>query len=161
MNTFRIVVVAGEVLDAEPLLEIAAGRAAEVFVVAPALNTPIRHWCSDDRKARTEAEHRLQATLSCLRDAGVEADGWVGDAHPLTALADVLATRPADQVVVATVPAERANWLAQGLAERARTHFELPVAELVVDIQAPATPAVATRRVALPAMTRRPALGAA
>ena len=128
-----IVALANEVVDAGGVAELAAGRPAEVFVVAPALNTPVRHWCSDDRRARTEAQHRLDRSVERLREAGLEADGWVGDPHPVTALADALAVHRADHLVVATAPDEHANWLACGLTERIRARFEIELTEFVVD----------------------------
>ena len=61
----------------------------------PALNSPVRHWASDEDNARVKAQERLDASLSRLREAGVDAKGEVGDAEPLQAMEDALpAVRP-------------------------------------------------------------------
>jgi hypothetical protein len=57
----------------------------------------------------------------------------VGDADPLQAAADALRVFPADELVVATHPEGRSNWLARGVVERARRRFGLPVVHVVVD----------------------------
>ena len=95
---------------------------AEVFVVAPALNSRLRHWLSDDGGARRVAGERLAACLDRLERTGLHATGRVGDADPLQAVADTLPTFAADEIVIAgdTSFAER-------LAARARARFGLPV----------------------------------
>ena len=57
----------------------------------------------------------------------------VGDADPVQAAADALHVFPADELVIATHPEGRSNWLARGVVERARRRFGSPVAHLVVD----------------------------
>ena len=95
---------------------------AEVFVVAPALNSRLRHWLSDDGGARRVAGERLAACLDRLERTGLHATGRVGDADPLQAVADTLPTFAADEIVIAgdTRFAER-------VAARARARFGLPV----------------------------------
>jgi hypothetical protein len=39
-----------------------------------------------------------------------------------------------DEIIVATHPEERSNWLAHDLVGRARERFELPVVHVVVDL---------------------------
>jgi hypothetical protein len=78
-------------------------------------------------------ERRLAGTLAALRAAGVDVDGWVGDADPLLAIEDALAVFPADELLIATHPEERSNWLAHDLVGRACARFSLPVLHLVVD----------------------------
>ena len=63
-------------------------RDAEVLVVAPALNSWLRHWLSDEDTARRRAEERVTAHLERLERSGVHAEGRVGDADPLLAIAD-------------------------------------------------------------------------
>jgi nucleotide-binding universal stress UspA family protein len=99
---------------------------AEVLVVAPALNSRLRHWLSDDGAARRNAEERAAACVDRLERAGIHANGCVGDADPLQAIADVLPTFAADEIVIAAYP-ERSHGLAEELASRARDRFALPV----------------------------------
>ena len=111
-------------LDAAGPLDL-TGR--HVFVVAPALNSRLRHWMSDDREARRAAEERLDATVDGLARAGVHASGHVGDADPVQAIADALPTFAADELVIAAHGGERSRRLAQDIAARARKRFGLPV----------------------------------
>jgi hypothetical protein len=131
----RVLVISNETVEAEILRETIAARAdrTQVLVVAPALNTRLRHWLSDEDPARRAAERRLSGALAGLRDAGADVDGWVGDADPLHAIEDALAVFPADELLIATHPEARSNWLAHDLVGRACARFSLPVLHLVVD----------------------------
>jgi len=99
---------------------------AEVFVVAPALNSRLRHWLSDDGGARRVAGERLAACLDRLERTGLHATGRVGDADPLQAVADTLPTFAADEIVIAAHP-ERSRDLAQKVALGVRERVALPV----------------------------------
>jgi GNAT superfamily N-acetyltransferase len=130
----RILVVANETIEGEVLHQaIRDSDAVEVHVVAPALNSRLRHWFSDEDEAHRSAEDRLAACLARLRSAGLEARGSVGDGDPLQALADGLHFFPADEIIIATHPEGRSHWLARNLVERARTRFAQPVLHVVVD----------------------------
>src|SRR4051794_7058581 len=134
---FRILAVANETVEGgalQPLIiDHAAGRPADVLVVAPALCGRVRHWFSDVDEARAAAEDRLYATLDRLDAAGISAYGWVGDAGPPDAIAHAPAVFEADQLIVSTHPEKRSNWLAHDVVGRARQRFGLPVAHVVVD----------------------------
>ena len=99
---------------------------AEVLVVAPALNSRLRHWLSDDDAARRNAAERAAAVVDSLERRGVHAEGRVGDADPLLAIADALPTFRADEIVIAG-QSDRLLQLADELVERARKLFPLPV----------------------------------
>ena len=98
---------------------------AEVLIVAPALNSGLRRWLSDEDEARRHAEQLAGAFVELLERGGVHATGRVGDADPLLAIADALATFAADEIVVAGWP-ERVRGL-EKLVSRARGRFALPV----------------------------------
>ena len=101
---------------------------AEVLVVAPAVNSWLRHWLSDEDAARRQAEERVTAYVDQLEKDGVHAEGRVGDADPLQAIADALLTfRPDEVLVGAGGAAARA---ANGLATRARVRFSVPVSSV-------------------------------
>jgi hypothetical protein len=137
-STRGILVLANETADSHVVHEAirlglrALGPSA-VTIVAPALNSRARHWTSDEQAARGAAELRLARSIDHLARAGIYAEGWVGDADPLLAVADALAQVPVDLAIVATHPEEKANWLARGLAQRVRRQFALPVLHVVVD----------------------------
>jgi len=96
--------------------------AADVLVVAPALNSGLRRWMSDEDDARRRAGQIAQAFVEQLGRAGVRAEGRVGDADPVLAIADALSTFAADEIVIAGHPKRSAE-----LASRARRRFALPV----------------------------------
>jgi hypothetical protein len=132
----RILVVANETAEDEALYETIRARAnggAEVFVVAPALNSRLRHWVSDVDEARAAAEDRLARLLGRLMRSGLPARGSVGDSDPLQAMDDALRTWEADEIVIATHPRARSNWLAKNLVERARRRHAQAILHVVVD----------------------------
>jgi hypothetical protein len=144
----RILVVANETVAGRALRDELAGRAvedADVLVVSPALNSPLRHWASDEDAARAEAERRLAGSLAALAGVGVEARGEVGDADPVVAIADALRTFGADEIVISTHPPGRSNWLEKGVIERARERFPVPITHVVVDLERERSAANAAR----------------
>jgi hypothetical protein len=136
----RILVIANETVGGrelrERIAERSAGLRAEVLVVTPALNTPIRHFVSDVDGARAEAQLRLEESLARLREAGIEANGEVGDADPLQAIEDALRTFGADEVIISTHPEGRSHWLERGVVTGARDRFAVPITHVVVDLEA-------------------------
>jgi hypothetical protein len=135
----RILVVANETLSGAALRDEieqrAVGEDTEVFVVAPALNTKVKHWTSDDDAARAQAHGRLTAMLDALDRDGFRATGDIGDGDPVQALEDGLRVFGADEVIVSTHPPGRSNWLERDVVERARERFDVPIAHVVVDLE--------------------------
>ena len=106
MTRMKILVIANEIVDGSAL-----EPDAQVFVVAPALNSRLRHWLSDVDGARRDAERRLARTLELLARGGVVARGRVGDSDPLQAVADALPFFEAESILVSGL----GNWLARDL----------------------------------------------
>jgi hypothetical protein len=135
----RILVIANETVGGQRLIDEihrhAEGRREHVLVVCPALNSPLRHWASDDDPARAAAQERLESSLRRLRELGVEARGEVGDGDPLQAIEDALRTFGADEIILSTHPPGRSNWLEKGVIERARERFPVPITHVVVDLE--------------------------
>jgi len=131
----RILVIANETCPCPALADEVAARAGEpgleVLVVAPALNSRLRHWVSDVDAAVAEARERLDRAIENLSERGIAADGVVGDSDPLVAIEDALATFQATEIVVSTHPPGRSNWLERNLPARAAERFALPVAHIV------------------------------
>ncbi len=134
----RLLVVANETVAGAELLAaikaIAASRPTEVLVVCPALNTPLRHWASDEDGARAAAAARLEASLAALAEAGISARGEIGDGDPLQAIEDALRTFAPDELLVSTHPRGRSNWLERDVVSVAGERFALPVRHVVVDL---------------------------
>jgi hypothetical protein len=141
----RILVVANETSQGSELHDLLSersrrglGRQSEVLVVAPALNSRLRHLFSDIDPAVRDAELRLCECMDRLRLRGVDATGLVGDEDPLQAIEDLLRTFPADELIVSTHTPERSNWLARDVVARARERFGLPTSHVEVSRDAQA-----------------------
>ena len=139
-NERRILVIANETVGGERLREEIRSRSEgfdeQVFVVCPALNSPLRHWASDEDGARVQAQERLNTSLSRLRQAGVDAKGEIGDAEPLQAMEDALRLFGADEIIISTHPEGRSHWLEKGIVDAARERFAVPITHVVVDLEA-------------------------
>ena len=135
----RILVIANETVGGETLRNTIRARSAgvreEILVVTPALNTPLKHWVSDEDKARDEAQERLDRSLARLREAGIDARGEIGDGEPLQAIEDALRTFGADEIIISTHPEGRSNWLEKGVVSGARERFAVPITHVVVDLE--------------------------
>ena len=135
----RVLVVANETVAGRALrgevLHRTSGTDADILVVCPALNSRIRHWTSDEDRAREQAHERLERSLAALSEAGVEARGVVGDDDPMQAIEDALRTFGADEIIISTHPPGRSNWLEKDVITRARERFDLPITHVVVDLQ--------------------------
>jgi hypothetical protein len=144
-NERRILVVANETVAGEALRReierLSAGVDENVLVVSPALNSPLRHWVSDEDEARVRAQQRLDQSLRRLRELGIAAHGEIGDADPLQAIEDALRTFGADEIVISTHPEGRSNWLERGIVSSARERFAVPITHVVVDLEAEAASA--------------------
>jgi hypothetical protein len=101
-----------------------AGRRPEVLLLAPAMNSAIRHWLSDEREARFDAQRRLTQSLATLASADLDAHGTVGDSDPVQAVEDTLRTFGAQEVVFVT-PAGSAKDV-----EQVRHRLDRPVRAL-------------------------------
>jgi hypothetical protein len=139
-NVRRFLVVANETVGGRTLrdriTEKAAGYEEQVLVVCPALNSPLRHWTSDEDDARVEAQRRLEASLARLRESGIDARGEVGDADPVQAMEDALRLFGADEIIISTHPEGRSHWLERGVVTTARDRFDVPITHVVVDLEA-------------------------
>jgi hypothetical protein len=136
----RILVVANETVGGTTLREEVARRAqggsTELLVVAPALNSPVRHWVSDEDDARAAAQRRVEESIARLGETGLTVRGRVGDGDPLLAIEDALRTFGADEIVISTHPEGRSNWLERGVVSGARERFAVPITHVVVDLEA-------------------------
>ncbi|MHB8471065.1 MAG: hypothetical protein ACYDA3_13200 [Gaiellaceae bacterium] len=118
MEPRKVIVLATDSVDEVEFPFRAVDGELEVLVVAPALNTRIRRWCSDDREALQRASENLGSWVLALERIGIRARGRIGDANPLQAIADELARFPAGEVVVA-----------KELGAAVRARFAVPVAD--------------------------------
>jgi hypothetical protein len=136
----RILVIANETVGGETLRD-EIRRRSEAFeervrVVCPALMSPVRYFASDEDQARANAHARLERSLAALREAGITAEGEVGDADPIQSIEDALRTFGADEIIISTHPEGRSVWLERGVVRAARERFDVPITHVVVDLEA-------------------------
>ena len=137
----RILVVANQTVGGKALLEEilnrTRGRESEVLVVTPALaGSRAAHWASDVDEAIELARQRMELSVLAVEQAGLKARGEVGDSDPNVAIEDALRQFAADEIVISTHPPARSRWLEHGVVQRARDDIELPIAHVVVDLEA-------------------------
>jgi GABA permease len=104
----------------------------DFYVVVPA-TPPKEHLVWTEGEARAIASERLERCLGQLRDAGLSADGQVGDANPMLAIGDALRGRDVSGVIIATLPAGVSRWLKRSLPERVARRVDVPVDHVVID----------------------------
>jgi hypothetical protein len=126
----NVLVVANETVLGTALLDRIRARAAEgpagFLIVCPQ---------SDPTQAEhPEAERRLRAALTELRDDGIEAHGQIAHPDPYTAAMHVIGDERVDEVIVSTFPGERSGWLRRDVVERLRKDSGVPVEHVVADL---------------------------
>ena len=133
----KVLVIANETVAGREGKDAVTERAegGEVLVVAPALNTRLRHLFADVDKAREAAEGRLHESLKHLDEAGIKARGAVGDTDPVRAMGDALFEFDADEIIISTHPPGRSNWMEKGVVDRARGETDVPITHVVVDLE--------------------------
>lgn len=136
----NVLVVANETVLGEPLLDRIRARAAE----GPAGFLIVCPQSSPDHGEHPEAERRLRAALTTLRDEGIEAHGQVAHPDPYTAAMQVIEDERVDEVIVSTFPGERSGWLRRDIVNRLRKDAGVPVEHVVADVPSQ-TPTGATR----------------
>jgi len=87
----------------------AAFSNANVFVLAPALNSWLRRWVSDEDAVRSRAQERVAAWLDRFERSGVNARGRVGDTDPLQAIQDALLTSQPTRSSLRASPSDRSG----------------------------------------------------
>lgn len=102
-------------------------RPTEVLALAPTRPHLLDRWAGDVGESQAEARHTLDVTVASLHQAQVETQAQIGDSDIVQAIEDALRAFPADEVILATGPAEEdraGSTAARRLEERLRVHFE-------------------------------------
>lgn len=132
--TTKLLVIANRTVDSDELCEVLTQRAAagplQVTLVAPA--SGIEGSAKERHRATAQ---RLQSALERLREAGVAADGVVGDSDPMAAVQDTWDPRSFDEVIVATLPTAASRWLAANLPRRVERFTGAQVTHVVAAAQ--------------------------
>jgi hypothetical protein len=122
-----------ELLDA--LKERAAREAAAFTLIVPA--TPFGG-------GRAAAAKQLAEALEHMRDGGLEVEGSVGDADPMTAVTESWDPRRYDEIILATLPTGVSKWLQADLPHRVA---KFTGAQVVHIVSRPPKPELKTVRV--------------
>ena len=139
MAAKRVLIIANEAVADRPagvpeVVRRQVLEAEEVRVIAPTLTSRIRSWAGDIDADASKADERMHAIVGSIDASGQPATaGSVGDEDPLQAVADALATFPADALILAVHAPDAANWRERRLGERVRERFGIPVTEMTLD----------------------------
>ena len=132
----RVLVVANRTVAGRKLLDAVRERAkggdTQFHLVVP-LSTPKHGNVIYDDASRDAAQLRADLARDFLAQEGIKLTGEVGDEDPRSAITDALATFPADEIIVSTLPEARSGWLRRDLIERIREETGKPVEHIVTD----------------------------
>ena len=104
---------------------------AVVRVVGTASGLSRLGWLANDEDAaRAEAVDRADALADAIPQSDV--DSTQGDTDPLLAIEDEVRLFGPTRIVVVTRTDDDATWLETGVADSARTLFDVPVTHVVV-----------------------------
>jgi hypothetical protein len=107
----KVLVLASEPISADQLRSALDSGAdsdlddIEVRIVAPALHaSAFQFWISDADEAISKADAVWRSSVDELGAAGVRAEGDIGEADPMQAVEDALASFDADRIILFTHP---------------------------------------------------------
>jgi hypothetical protein len=81
---------------------------------------------------------RLDEALEGMRGAGLEAEGAIGDADPMEAVAECFDPARHDEAIVCTLPGRSSKWLQHDFPHRVARFTGVPVTHVVADDLRPA-----------------------
>jgi len=133
----RLLVISNATLTGAELFREIRERAdetdTEVLIVAPALTSRLHYWLMDFNDGVAGAQRRLAVSLEHCAAAGITARGQLGDAHPLQAIDDTMRVFHPDEIIIATHPPGRSNWLERDVVAQARRRYSVPITHVEVD----------------------------
>jgi hypothetical protein len=74
---------------------------------------------------------RLEEALARWREEGLKAEGTIGDADPVQAVAEICKPGKFDEVIVSTLPGQTSRWLRTDVPYRIGALTDLPVTHIV------------------------------
>jgi hypothetical protein len=89
---------------------------------------------------RDAVRARLDEALEGMRAAGLEAEGAIGDADPMEAVAECFDPARHDEAIVCTLPGRSSKWIAHDFPHRVARFTGVPVTHVVADDLRPAPP---------------------
>jgi hypothetical protein len=130
----NVLVVASQTAGSQQLLDALKARSdrspIRVTLVMPALGP--------GRSGREAMRAGLDDALAKMRDAGLEAEGVIGDANPMDAVAEFFEPARHDEAIVCTLPGRSSKWLQHDFPHRVARFTGLSVTHVVADDLRPA-----------------------
>jgi hypothetical protein len=130
----NVLVVASQTAASQQLLDALKARAERspirVTLVMPAQGPGL--------SGREATRQRLESALAAMREAGLEADGVIGDNSPMDAVAECFDPARHDEAIVCTLPGRSSKWLQQDFPHRVARYTGVPVTHVVADDMRPA-----------------------
>ena len=130
----NVLVVASQTAGSQHLLDALIHRAErspiKVTLVMPAQGPGLA--------GREALREPLEQTLATMRDAGLEAEGSIGDTNPMDAVAEYFDPSRHDEVIVCTLPGRSSKWLQHDFPHRVARFTGLSVTHVVADDLRPA-----------------------
>jgi hypothetical protein len=130
----NVLVVASQTAASQQLLDALKARAERspirVTLVMPAQGPGL--------SGREAMRQQLESALAAMREAGLEADGVIGDNSPMDAVAECFDPARHDEAIVCTLPGRSSKWLQQDFPHRVARYTGVPVTHVVADDMRPA-----------------------
>jgi hypothetical protein len=130
----NVLVVANLTANSQHLLDALKARAERspirVTLVMPAQGPGLG--------GREAVKARLDEALEGMRAAGLEANGAIGDADPMEAVAEYFDPARHDEAIVCTLPGRSSKWLQHDFPHRVARFTGVPVTHVVADDLRPA-----------------------
>jgi hypothetical protein len=117
----KLLVVANQTVDSDELLGALRDRAAR---------GPISVTLIVPQDVQEGYARRLTHALERLHEAGIEAEGMLGDTDPCCAVIEVWDPRRYDEVIVSTLPSATSRWLRINLPQRIARAVDAPVSQI-------------------------------
>ncbi len=128
----RLLVVANRTADSDELFAELRDRAA---------HGPVHVTLLVPQDSRGGMGRRLNAALRRLHEAGIPAEGMLGDIDPIVAVQEVWDSEKYDAVVLSTLPARESRWMELELPDRIAQATGAPVSHVVATEVGPFAPA--------------------
>jgi hypothetical protein len=130
----NILVVASQTAASHQLLDAVKARAErspiKVTLVMPAQGPGLA--------GRDAMREQLDKALAGMREAGIDADGVIGDTNPMDAVAECFDPARHDEAIVCTLPGHSSKWLQHDFPHRVARFTGVPVTHVVADDMRPA-----------------------
>jgi hypothetical protein len=134
MDPRQILVVANQTACGDELLELIKTRMStgpcHLTLLVPATH-PHEHATWTEGEARAIARRRMDEALARFRAEGADAEGVVGDEHPMRAIDDAMIDKTYDEIILSTLPSGVSRWLKLDLPHRVEQHYDVPITTLI------------------------------